>query len=113
MLLWEHIAWTKSANKKAGTSPIEERIRDQNLTLNDLHIGPTLGKGQFGRVRLATSKHTGMKYALKQLKKRDVIETNQVRASAAATNIVIGIEIIANRDKARAQAARDVGRRRA
>ena len=77
MLLWEHIAWMQAGNKNV-TSPIEERIRDQNLTLDDLKISRTLGKGQFGRVLLATSLKTQQQYALKVLTKRNVIKTGQV-----------------------------------
>ena len=59
MLLWDHIAWKQSKEQKKGKSPIELRIQDQNLRLEDLDLGQTLGQGQFGRVRLATSKQTG------------------------------------------------------
>jgi serine/threonine protein kinase len=66
------------AGNKNVTSPIEERIRDQNLTLDDIKISRTLGKGQFGRVLLATSLKTRQHYALKVLMKRNFIKTGQV-----------------------------------
>mmetsp|Transcript_14646 Transcript_14646/g.31383 ORF Transcript_14646/g.31383 Transcript_14646/m.31383 type:complete len:1053 (-) Transcript_14646:420-3578(-) len=91
ILLWQHIAWTNSKNRKV-CSPIEERIRDANLKLEDLQIGVTLGKGQFGRVRLATSKKTQMQYALKQLKKRDVIQNGQVEHLRTETMVLNEIE---------------------
>jgi len=91
MLLWEHIAWMQTGNKNV-TSPIEERIRDQNLTLNDLKISRTLGKGQFGRVLLATSLKTRQQYALKVLTKRNVIKTGQVMHLRTETEILKQLE---------------------
>eukprot|EP00241_Pyramimonas_parkeae_P014662 CAMPEP_0114327148 /NCGR_PEP_ID=MMETSP0059-20121206/30140_1 /TAXON_ID=36894 /ORGANISM="Pyramimonas parkeae, Strain CCMP726" /LENGTH=1129 /DNA_ID=CAMNT_0001456243 /DNA_START=206 /DNA_END=3595 /DNA_ORIENTATION=- len=77
VLLWEHMAWLKAGNKHVD-SPIEERLKDQNLKLSDFNMHRMLGKGQFGRVLLVSSKLTGRKYALKILSKAMVVEEGQV-----------------------------------
>lgn len=85
MLLWEHMAWLKAGNKHVD-SPIEERLKDQNLKLSDFNMHRMLGKGQFGRVLLVSSKLTGRKYALKILSKAMVVEEGQVRLELVDRN---------------------------
>lgn len=47
-------------------------------TLNDLVLKETLGTGTFGRVRLCQHKETGEYYAMKILKKSEVVRMRQV-----------------------------------
>ena len=47
-------------------------------TLQDFNVGVTLGTGSFGRVRFATDKETGQCYAVKILKKIEVVRLEQV-----------------------------------
>nr|CCD13451.1 unnamed protein product [Trypanosoma congolense IL3000] len=47
--------------------------------LSDFELGDTLGVGSFGRVRLAKLKDTSEYYAIKCLKKREVLKTKQVQ----------------------------------
>ena len=46
-------------------------------------LGVTLGTGSFGRVRFVTHKSTGTHWALKMLKKAEVIRLQQVSRFAA------------------------------
>ena len=47
-------------------------------TLQDFNVGVTLGTGSFGRGRFATDKETGQCYAVKILKKIEVVRLEQV-----------------------------------
>ena len=50
-----------------------------SLQLSDLEVKETVGTGTFGRVRLAQHKETGRFFALKILKKQDVLRLKQER----------------------------------
>lgn len=54
----------------------EECIR--KMKLEDYEIGRTLGKGGFGKVKIAKNKKTGKYFALKLLNKGDIIKSQQV-----------------------------------
>jgi len=56
----------------------EGTIYDPNTTLSDFDVGHMLGKGAFGRVRLATHKASGNKFAMKTLSKRMLVLAKQV-----------------------------------
>ena len=51
---------------------------DENTTLADFEVGVTLGTGSFGRVRLATHKANQSIWAIKMLKKVEVVRLQQV-----------------------------------
>ena len=48
-------------------------------TIDDYELGPTLGTGSFGRVRIATHKATSQHFAIKMLKKTEVLRFKQVQ----------------------------------
>ena len=48
------------------------------LSWNDFSVGVTLGTGSFGRVRFAVDKTTGTPWAIKMLKKAEVVRLQQV-----------------------------------
>jgi len=50
----------------------------KKLKLTDYDLGQTLGTGSFGRVKIAKSKATGKYYAVKILKKAEIIKLKQV-----------------------------------
>ena len=50
--------------------------KKQNL--QNYNVGVTLGTGSFGRVRFATDMETGAPYAIKMLKKVEVVRLEQV-----------------------------------
>ena len=48
------------------------------MKLTDYDVLSTLGTGSFGRVKLAKHKQSGRFYALKMLKKSDIVKSKQV-----------------------------------
>lgn len=54
-------------------------IQDSNVELQDLTHVRVIGIGGFGNVRLVEDRHTGLRYALKQVKKVDGIVPDHVR----------------------------------
>ena len=69
---------------------MEYRIQLQNtfMTMEDLQLERTVGRGTFGTVKLVHHKHTKTRYALKCVKKSVVKEKRQ------ETNIVMEREIL-------------------
>jgi len=58
------------------------------LRTADFTAGKTLGVGTFGRVRFVVLKKTGKAYALKTLKKADLIKNNQVDHVMSETEVL-------------------------
>jgi serine/threonine protein kinase len=50
----------------------------KKMKLADYDVLNTLGTGSFGRVKLAKNKLTGKFFALKMLKKSDIVKSKQV-----------------------------------
>eukprot|EP00919_Chromeraceae_sp_WS-2016_P072135 GHVR01170657.1.p1 GENE.GHVR01170657.1~~GHVR01170657.1.p1 ORF type:complete len:100 (-),score=13.03 GHVR01170657.1:829-1128(-) len=50
----------------------------KKVKLEDYEIGRTLGKGGFGKVKVAKNKKTGRYVALKLLKKDEIIKAQQI-----------------------------------
>ena len=66
---------------KSYLSLVEEIKSHDNITIRDFEIGSTLGNGTFGKVKQVRYKHVKSDhvFALKILKKTDLIKLNQVR----------------------------------
>ena len=47
-------------------------------SIHEFDVGVTLGTGSFGRVRFATYRASGKNYAIKMLKKSEIIRFHQV-----------------------------------
>ncbi|KAF2144331.1 uncharacterized protein K452DRAFT_156955 [Aplosporella prunicola CBS 121167] len=60
------------------SQPAQVRTTKGKYTLNDFAIQRTLGTGSFGRVHLVQSKHNQRYYAIKVLKKAQVVKMKQV-----------------------------------
>jgi protein kinase A len=58
--------------------PVQARTTKGKYTLGDFEIQRTLGTGSFGRVHLVQSKHNQRYYAVKVLKKQQVVKMKQV-----------------------------------
>jgi serine/threonine protein kinase len=58
------------------------------LSLGDFELGVTLGTGSFGRVRFCTHRQTGSFWAIKMLKKAEVIRLQQVEHMISEKNIL-------------------------
>eukprot|EP00761_Pharyngomonas_kirbyi_P012780 gb/GECH01012807.1/.p1 GENE.gb/GECH01012807.1/~~gb/GECH01012807.1/.p1 ORF type:complete len:355 (+),score=81.78 gb/GECH01012807.1/:1-1065(+) len=69
---------------------IEEEEEDvENWSLSDFEYVRILGTGTFGTVRLAKHKKTGKYYAIKVLRKFDILRTKQVQHIKNEKNILI------------------------
>ncbi|KAK5781462.1 cAMP-dependent protein kinase catalytic subunit TPK2 PWA37_003613 [Arxiozyma heterogenica] len=74
-----------SNNNNTGENPVKKSLLPQRSTvskgkysLNDFQIMRTLGTGSFGRVHLVRSVHNGRYYAIKVLKKEQVVRMKQI-----------------------------------
>mmetsp|Transcript_3043 Transcript_3043/g.10694 ORF Transcript_3043/g.10694 Transcript_3043/m.10694 type:complete len:367 (+) Transcript_3043:73-1173(+) len=68
-------------SKKDGAGPggeKEKRLNEKYESLDQFHVQETLGTGTFGRVRLCQHKKEGQYFALKILKKNEIIRLKQV-----------------------------------
>lgn len=74
------LSWTTSTlnipGQKGSANPARET--KGKYTLNDFALQRTLGTGSFGRVHLVQSKHNQRFYAIKVLKKAQVVKMKQV-----------------------------------
>ncbi len=73
-------ASTLHSNMQHNTKPNANPVRETKgkYTLTDFNIQRTLGTGSFGRVHLVQSKHNQRFYAVKVLKKAQVVKMKQV-----------------------------------
>ena len=62
----------------SATVPATPRVTKGKYLLTDFTIQRTLGTGSFGRVHLVQSKHNQRFYAIKVLKKQQVVKMKQV-----------------------------------
>ncbi|CAN0420123.1 unnamed protein product, partial [Hapterophycus canaliculatus] len=58
--------------------PAKEPLGPGPFSLDDFDAGVTLGTGSFGRVRIATHKTTQTPWAIKILKKAEIVRMQQV-----------------------------------
>lgn len=77
------VAETPAAETAVKAEPVEATAGKnmklpQPLSLDKFELGVTLGTGSFGRVRFATHKETNTYWAIKMLKKAEVIRLQQV-----------------------------------
>jgi protein kinase A len=68
-----------------------QKVDASNWKLGDLELLQTLGTGSFGRVRLCKHKASNEFYAIKCLKKRDILKMKQVQHIIAEKNILAEI----------------------
>lgn len=71
---WDH------KKRKKGLAPLVKDITDRKVTIEDFEIIKAIRQGAFGSVFLAKKKSTGDVYAIKEMKKAEVIKKNMVSA---------------------------------
>src|SRR5690606_29556933 len=64
------------------------KLLEKRFTIRDFEIKRTLGTGSFGRVHLVVHTETGNHYALKALKKSEVVRLKQVEHTINERNIL-------------------------
>ena len=64
----------------------------RKVNLNEYDLTTTLGTGSFGRVMLCKSKKSGEFYAMKRLKKADIIKLRQVDHVISENTILADID---------------------
>jgi hypothetical protein len=74
-----------SPAKELGALSLEEK---RKCALTDFYIDRTLGTGSFGRVHLVRLKATGKYYAMKVLRKGEVVKMKQVEHTINEKNIL-------------------------
>lgn len=72
----QQVDQNKNVFQQGASNPVRET--KGKYTLNDFVIQRTLGTGSFGRVHLVQSKHNQRFYAVKVLKKAQVVKMKQV-----------------------------------
>ncbi|KAI9099282.1 kinase-like domain-containing protein [Phlyctochytrium arcticum] len=103
-------AVTRPAPSTAGTSPVNPAghtiapslpavpgassvvKKRQKFSLQDFNLDRTLGTGSFGRVHLVRLKATGKYYAMKVLKKSEIVKMKQVEHTVNEKNILEQID---------------------
>ncbi|XP_009886365.1 PREDICTED: serine/threonine-protein kinase N3 [Charadrius vociferus] len=68
----------KSCGSALTEFPIPASPRKRTVQLEDFHCIAMLGRGHFGKVLLAQYKATGKLYAIKALKKKDIIRRDEI-----------------------------------
>ncbi|XP_025915485.1 serine/threonine-protein kinase N3 [Apteryx rowi] len=68
----------KYCNSAVTGFPIQASLRKRTVQLEDFHCIAMLGRGHFGKVLLAQYKATGKLYAIKALKKKDIINRDEI-----------------------------------
>jgi len=63
-------------------------LQDTALTFKDLEFVRVIGRGGFGVVKMVRAKKTGVRYALKCVRKRDVVEKNMQDALLSELDIL-------------------------
>ncbi|KAI7887107.1 kinase-like protein [Lichtheimia hyalospora FSU 10163] len=69
----------------------ENQIQERPLELQDFRLLRTLGTGSFGRVHLVNSKHNDRYYAIKVLRKEDVVKLKQVAHTKNERNLLMQV----------------------
>ena len=64
----------------------------RKVTLTDYELTTTLGTGSFGRVMLCKNKKSGEYFAMKRLKKADIIKLRQVDHVISENTILADID---------------------
>ena len=67
----------------------QQKQTGANINLKDFEIISVIGKGSYGKVTLVKKKDSGQLYALKMLKKAEIIRRNQVEHTMTERRILV------------------------
>ena len=67
----------------------QQRRTGSNITKKDFEMISVIGKGSYGKVMLVKKRDTGQLYALKVLKKAEIIRRNQVEHTMTERRILV------------------------
>ena len=67
----------------------QQKLSGANVTKNDFETISVIGKGSYGKVTLVKKKDNGQLYALKALKKAEIIRRNQVEHTMTERRILV------------------------
>lgn len=81
-----------ASNFNANSAQTDAGKSKQKFTIQDFNVDRTLGTGSFGRVHLVKLKSTSRYYAMKVLKKADVVKMKQVEHTINEKNALESIE---------------------
>lgn len=62
--------------------------------MKDFEMKTVIGKGSYGKVMLVKKKDTGQLYAMKVLKKAEIIRRNQVEHTMTERRILVSLRIV-------------------
>ncbi|KAE9461503.1 hypothetical protein C3L33_06618, partial [Rhododendron williamsianum] len=68
------------------------RIRRHKMSVDDFELLTIIGRGAFGEVRLCREKSTGLIYAMKKLKKSEMLRRGQVEHVKAERNVLAEVD---------------------
>ncbi|OQR81359.1 RPS6 protein kinase, partial [Thraustotheca clavata] len=77
-----------TAQSTLDTSNFDMQPADGKVTLDDFHLIKVIGKGSFGKVLLVRKKDTGVVYAMKVLRKENIIKRNQVEHTRTERHVL-------------------------
>ena len=69
----------------------QQQTKSGNVTKKDFEMISVIGKGSYGKVMLVRKKDNGMLYALKVLKKAELVKRNQVEHTMTERRILENI----------------------
>jgi serine/threonine protein kinase len=67
----------------------QQKRTGNHITKKDFEMISVIGKGSYGKVMLVKKRDTGMLYALKVLKKAEIIRRNQVEHTMTERRILV------------------------
>lgn len=80
-----------SVNKLKIPLPVNPNCNPNNYSVHDFEIMRTLGTGSFGRVHLVKLKKTGEYFAMKAMKKSEVVRLKQVEHTMNERNLLASV----------------------